>query len=384
VHMPKKNRNRNGQGAGGGQAVDTRQPEGQPNAGLVKKAEKKKKGRGGAAGGRGAGRGGGQLSGCLPKRGSRGRVLDPVVETVKEDGLFRHHELPKAHSDAIMAIVMAEDAIYTASRDKLLKRWKPQRNAASRFELQADIEVPLGEIAWCLISAGEWIFCGLGNGNIRAYSKTGRELNLEGHTKRVACLLTHQHVLLSGGADGTVRCWQINPESQTFACTHTISEGISGNVSCLCVMNECLWVGGTSGVSIVELATLRVVAQVQPKKFVAGLLQFQGHMIVVYTDGSICIFDAAGKQTHTQPPLPAGPILCVAGLESGPRLLCGHVKGQVSSVTLPMMQLKKCYQTFERCKVQSMCCAGHDGIFLVAAENGTIQLWQRDETAAEP
>jgi len=227
-------------------------------------------------------------------------------------------------------------------------------------------------------------FCGLGNGNIRAYSKAGREVNMEGHTKRVSCLLTHQHVLLSGGADGSVRFWQMNPESQTFACTHNISEGISGNVSSLCVMNEFLWVGGTSGVSIVELATLRVVAQLQPKKFVAGMLQFQGHMIAVYSDGAICIFDGAGKQTHSQPPLPAGPILCVAGLESGPRLLCGHSKGQVSSITLPMMQLKKCYQTFERCKVQSMCCAGHDGIYLVGAENGTIQLWQRDEAAAEP
>lgn len=385
--MPKSRRKKNNQGQGGGQAFDSRQPEGQPNAGggLVKQSGKKKnKGKSGAAGGRGAGRGqsGGCVKGGRARRG--GQVFEQAVETVKEDGLFRHHDLVKAHSDAVMSIVMAEDCIYTASRDKLLKRWKPQRSAANRFELKPDIEVPLGEVAWCLHNAGEWIFCGLGNGRIRAYSKAGRELNLEGHTKRVSCLLTHQHVLLSGGADGTVRCWQMNPESQTFACTHTIGEGISGNVNCLAVLSECLWVGGTSGVSIIELATLKVVAQLQPKKFVAGLLHFQGHMITAYSDGAICIFDAAGKQTHSQPALPAGPILCLAGLESGPRLLCGHNKGQVSSITLPMMQLKKCYQTFDRCKVVSMCTAGHDGIFLVGAESGTIQLWQRDEAAAEP
>ncbi len=29
-------------------------------------------------------------------------------------------------------------------------------------------------------------------------------------------------------------------------------------------------------------------------------------------------------------------------------------------------------------KVQTLCCAGHDGIYVLGAENGTIQLWQRD------
>ena len=36
--------------------------------------------------------------------------------------MFRHSEVEKAHTDAVMSIVMAADCIYTASRDKTLKR----------------------------------------------------------------------------------------------------------------------------------------------------------------------------------------------------------------------------------------------------------------------
>jgi len=323
------------------------------------------------------------------KRGKAAAIpLPGVVEEVREDGMLRHQEIVRAHTDAIMAIVMAEDCIYTASRDKLLKRWKPTRNAQGRFEMIPELEVKLGDVCWCLISAGEWLFCGLGDGSIKAFAKSGKEALLKGHTKRVACLLTHLHVLLSGGLEGAVRCWQVDPATQTFACTHSITEGIPGAVTSMCVLAAPaaagaaevtgLWIGGASGACIVDLATLKVGLQLPPKKFVAGLLKFEGHMIVVYADGGVCIFNAVGTLTHTQPPLPAGPVLCVAGLESGPRVLCGHAKGQVSSIMLPMFNLKQSWQALERCKVQILCSAGHDGIFMLGAENGNLQLWQRD------
>merc|ERR1712241_155488 len=101
-------------------------------------------------------------------------------------------------------------------------------------------------------------------------------------------------------------------------------------------------------------------------------------MIVAYSDGSLTIFDATGNTKHSQQPLPAGPVLCIAGLESGPRMLCGHAKGQISSITLPLFQFKVSWQSLERCNAQVMCCAGHDGIFIVGAQNGNLQLWQRD------
>jgi len=305
----------------------------------------------------------------------------PVVEQVREDHYFRHQEIAKAHGDAVMAITMADDAIYTASRDRLVKRWKATKNASNKYELKPDLEVPLGDVCWCMVYAGEWLFCGLGEGTIRGYAKTGEQSTLKGHNRRVSCLLIHQHVLLSGGSDNTVRCWQMDPATKAFSCTHKIEEGIPGAVTCMTVLGDYLWVGGTAGVVKILLASLKVMQTLQPKKFVSAFLQFQEHVIVVYADGSLIIFDPSGTQKHSQQPLPAGPALCVAGLDSGPRVICGHAKGQISSITLPMFELKTYWQAVSRVKVNSLCCAGHDGIFIVGAENGNLQIWQRDDTS---
>lgn len=313
--------------------------------------------------------------------GNHGAPLGRPVEEARDDGFIRHQEIVRAHSDAIMAIVMADDAIYTSSRDKLLKRWRAGRNpSTNRFELTVDLEVNLGDLCWSMVMAGEWIFCGLGDGTIKGYSKTGGQAVLKAHTKRVNCLRVQEAVLISGGSDGSVRLWQADASGQNFSCTNTITEGLSSGVACLSVLAGHLWVGGTSGVAVVELTSLRVVSQIQPKKFVAGFQEFQGHMIVAYADGQVCIFDAAGEKKHDQVAMDTGPILSVAGLESGPRFLLGHAKGQVSSMILPAFTLKTCWQALEKCKVSSMCCTGQDGIFLLGAENGNLQVWQRDNS----
>jgi len=302
------------------------------------------------------------------------------VETeVKDDGLVRHQEIARAHSDAIMSIVLADDFIYTASRDKTLKRWKPGKNAANRFELTVDVVVQLGDLCCSMVYVGEWLFCGLGAGTIRGYAKSGKEADLRGHTKRVSALVVHQGVLVSGSSDMTVRVWQAG-EPGPFTCTHKIDEGVPGACTALCPLGTNLWVGGTSGVALLELASLRITQQIMPKKTVAGFLEFQGHVIVAYSEGSLCIFDPAGTQKHSQAPTPAGPLLCLAGLSSGPRVLLGHARGQVSSITLPMFHLKKYWQAFERHKVQTICCTP-EGIFLLGCENGDLQLWQRDDVA---
>lgn len=310
------------------------------------------------------------------KKGGNQHPLGEVKELIPEDGMQRHQELIKAHSDGIMAITITEDSIYSASRDKMLKRWKVQPGSKG-FELRPDVEVPLPDQCLCMVYIGEWLFCGLGNGNIRGFAKSGKQMDLTGHAKKVTFLLMHETVLLSGGADGSVKLWQMDPATQNMACTHTITEGIPGSVASMLVLGTHLWVGGTSGVSIVDLAALRVVHQLGPRKFVTNFVAYEGHAIVIYQDGNTTIYDAQGNQTLTQAPMPAGPILSASGLEAGPRLLCGHAKGQVSSIELPMFKVRTFWQAFQRCKVQSMACAGHDGIFILGAENGTLQLWQK-------
>merc|ERR1719424_43396 len=108
---------------------------------------------------------------------------------------------------------MAEDAIYTASRDRTLKKWTPGKNTAGRWELKLLLEIPLPETCWSMLYYGVWLFCGLGNGQIRCFSKEGQNATLEGHTKRVAALLIHQDILISGSSDCSIKCWQARPDT---------------------------------------------------------------------------------------------------------------------------------------------------------------------------
>mmetsp|Transcript_48026 Transcript_48026/g.153593 ORF Transcript_48026/g.153593 Transcript_48026/m.153593 type:complete len:329 (+) Transcript_48026:1-987(+) len=103
----------------------------------------------------------------------------------------------------------------------------------------------------------------------------------------------------------------------------------------------------------------------------------EAHMIASYADGSVCIFDATTATKHSQPPLSAGAAVCLAGLECGPRLLFGHARGELSSIALPAFELSAAWKALVGCKVRCLCAAGQDGMFLLGAENGELQLWQR-------
>ncbi|CAE7722211.1 ZFWD3, partial [Symbiodinium pilosum] len=50
----------------------------------------------------------------------------------------------------------------------------------------------------------------------------------------------------------------------------------------------------------------------------------------------------------------------------------------VSLVTLPSFEFKAEFQALQG-KVDSLLCAGHDGIFLIGSQDGSLQLWQRVE-----
>lgn len=326
--------------------------------------------RGGADRGGRAGRGG---SGAA-LRSSR---IGALCEEVREDGLRRHQRIPAAHGDALTAICVADDAVYTSSRDGTLKRWRPQRSAANLFELAAECEVPLGGQCWCMVAAGEWVFCGLSDGRIRAFSKAGQDLQLSGHTQGVSAMLPHQSVLLSGSAEGAVRCWSFDSALGAFVNSHTVDDLIPGQVRCLTVMGSQLWVGGNEGITLVDLASLSRAVRIQPLKKVVGFLEFQAHMIAAYADGSMRVFDAAGVETHAQKALAAGPLLCIAGLETGPRVLCAHARGNVSCIGLPAFELKCSWRVLADAAVRCVCSARHDGIFIIGGENGDLQVWQR-------
>eukprot|EP00930_Biecheleria_cincta_P004279 TRINITY_DN105182_c0_g1_i1.p1 TRINITY_DN105182_c0_g1~~TRINITY_DN105182_c0_g1_i1.p1 ORF type:complete len:579 (+),score=118.84 TRINITY_DN105182_c0_g1_i1:25-1737(+) len=305
-------------------------------------------------------------------------------EEIYEDGFRCHQKILEAHAGSITAVCIAAEAVYTASRDKVLRRWKPQQNSAGLFELMSDLEVPLSGACWTMLHLGEWIVCGLDDGRIQAFSKSGSDVKLEKHSKGVSAMLVHQEVLVTGGAEGAIHCWKEEKSTGSFVNTHSVESLIKMQVRCMAVACGRLWVGGSRGVVCLDLETLSRAELIPPEKKVAGILEFQGHIIAMYSDGSSYVFDAAGKTKHSQGPLAAGPVLCVAGLETGPRVLCGHINGKISALALPSFELQTSWQAAQfKCQVRCLESARQNGLFILGAENGDLQVWQRDEALAK-
>lgn len=342
--------------------------------------------RRGASWGKGDGRESRDGKGKGKGKGHKGgREWRPkTVVRVDADAIGRHCEVKGAHGSSIQAMVMTEQGIYTASQDKTMKRWKPKLSGTGVFELEAELTVPLKESGHSLLFSGGWLFCGLWDGQVQAFAQDGSEAILKGHSKRVTTLAVHQGVLMSGSADKEVRLWQMDPVAKTFNCTHTIEESLPGPISKIHVLGGHLFVGGLYGLAMLDLATLKVSKLLPPTKAVADLLEFQGHIIAAYSEGIIKIFDAEGTLKSETRQLEAGPILRLAGLESGPRVLCGHQRGQVSTITLPSFEFKTAFQALPGQKADSLLCAGHDGIFLIGSQDGSLQLWQRVEGGLPP
>lgn len=314
--------------------------------------------------------------GCILQIPTHSRTCHPVLK-VDEESIGRHCEVVGAHAQGIQAITMSEQGIYTASLDKSLKRWKPVPKPDGPIELQNDLQIPLEDSCYALLFHGGWLFCGMWDGRIIAYNQDGSNHTLQGHSRRVSALLVHHSVVISGSQDKDVRLWQMTPGSNAFSCTHTISESMPGPIHRLHPLGGHLFVGGMNGLAMCNLETLSVTKILPPTKPVADFLEFQNHLVVAYSDGSLRIFDPEGALKTTVQSLQAGPIVSLGGLESGPRLLVGHAKGQVSTIMLPNFEFKTQFQALLRAKVEAIKCAGQDGLFLLGFSNGTLQLWQR-------
>jgi len=325
--------------------------------------------------GKGKGRGKGKGKGSFDDDDD---VVVPIVNQCAEESMGKHCEVKKAHGSAITSMVMTGDAVYTGSADKSLKRWKPVAGPDGRFTLEPDATVPLPESCCSLLHHQGWIFCGLFNGTIQAFSQDGTSASLKGHTRRVSDIIVHQNVVISGSADREVRLWQLVAGNNTFQCTHTIRDDMPGPISRLRVMGGSLYVGGLTGLAVVNLETLKVSKLLPPTKPVVDFLECQEHLIVAYSEGSLRIFKSDGTMTHETKALAAGQMFSLAGLEKGPRVLCGHARGQVCSIMLPSFELKTSFQAFNTyCKVETIYCPGENGIFFLGASDGSLQMWQR-------
>ena len=61
--------------------------------------------------------------------------------------------------------------------------------------------MPLGDVCWCLISAGDWLFCGLGSGNIKVLGPCGESdgIDLLCFRPYISSSPRHSSIKLRGG-----------------------------------------------------------------------------------------------------------------------------------------------------------------------------------------
>lgn len=293
----------------------------------------------------------------------------------KLDGYRLLQHLPQAHSEAISAICMTPEKIYTASHDGMLHTWYVVAGSDGGLQLRFGEAFSLGCDCWCLACYGQWLVCGLSDGHIRVFTATGGDSSTPAHNGGVSSLLWHKDVLVSGGANGRVRFWKRDEQHATINKEFEIMEQMPGQVRCLDVHGEALWVGGSAGITIVELATLARFKKAGPKSKVNAFLSYQGHMIAAYGDGTVRVFNALSEVTHTQEPI-AGDIMCMVGIEEGPRVLLAHTSGALTSIELPSFAVRCTWKTSDllfRCLFS----AGHNGIALFGSTIGDLQIWQR-------
>ncbi|CAE7474023.1 ZFWD3 [Symbiodinium sp. CCMP2456] len=287
------------------------------------------------------------------------------------------------HGDAVNCMLMADGKIYTGGRDEYLFVWKPDRAANGEIQLSQDCPpIHLGASITSLFyePTSKWLFCGLWNGEVRAFCKEPmRDDRLQGHRRSVTALQVHSGVLISGSNEGTVRLWTFN--GQSFQPHGQPLTNPSGPVTAVRVLNDALWVGGYEGITCFDLGSLQARGTIPSSNHVTGLLDFQAFMIATFRNGEVNIYDASGSQIFHRPP--SGEHVSNTALElmvhpstQKPLLLCGQVQGYVTAFDLPEFRPRGSFCVKERSDVKAIVDVKSDGMFATAGLHGDICIWQ--------
>lgn len=294
------------------------------------------------------------------------------------------------HSDGINCMAMIEDKVYTGGRDNALFAWRGIPSQMG-FELAQDTPpVCMSSSPNSLLyePVSKWLFCGLWGGDIQAFCKAPQmEDRLSGHRKSVSSIAVHSGVLISGSNDGTVRLWTMNPQSGRFQAHGQALNNPSGSVSAVRVLNDGLWVGGHTGVSVFDLATLQPKGTLQSAVPVTGMIEFEGHMVVSYRNGDVKIYTAAGIEAFNHPAVGDHTSNTAIEIMMHPTankamLLCGQVLGYVTAYDLPEFRARGSFCTRQGSDVRSIVNVKANGMFLTAGAHGDIMMWQWEGSVA--
>mmetsp|Transcript_72624 Transcript_72624/g.117089 ORF Transcript_72624/g.117089 Transcript_72624/m.117089 type:complete len:413 (+) Transcript_72624:107-1345(+) len=301
--------------------------------------------------------------------------------------LQRVYNMPvnMGHNGCVSCMVMADGKVYSGGRDENLFVWQAQGSAGAGFQLIQDCApIHLGSSVTALLyePSSKWLFCGLWSGEIRAFCKDPvREDRLQGHRRSVACLLVHSSVVISGSNDGTVRLWTFDPAAGRFQCHGQPLNNPSGPVNCMRVLGEALWVGGNTGITCFDLASLQPKGTLPAEHPVTGLIECSGYMAATFRDGSVKIYDPAGSPIFQRPPMGehtsnTAVELMMHPLTNKAMLLCGQQLGYVTAYDLPEFKPRGSFCCKDRSDIKVILDTKNAGMFLTAGFHGDIMVWQ--------
>lgn len=139
----------------------------------------------------------------------------------------------------VACLLVAEDCVFTGAKDGAVRRWRMQTMIEEEPDaLMFDRRNCMDPVS-CLVATELYIFSGHRSGKICQWGLEGSELvrmfdDADTHEAGVMTFLVRRDLVLSGGADGTVRLWdKVSGE------LYNILEGASG---VMCLVETC---GGT-------------------------------------------------------------------------------------------------------------------------------------------
>eukprot|EP00931_Biecheleriopsis_adriatica_P110665 TRINITY_DN84957_c0_g1_i1.p1 TRINITY_DN84957_c0_g1~~TRINITY_DN84957_c0_g1_i1.p1 ORF type:complete len:403 (-),score=80.74 TRINITY_DN84957_c0_g1_i1:11-1219(-) len=335
-----------------------------------------------AGGGRGPGQGSGDEANTGPMLG-KGSELQRIYNMPHNMG----------HNGGLNCMIMADDRVYSGGRDEQLFVWRAEGAPGGNFQLVQDcppIHLGSSVTALCWEPSSKWLFCGLWSGEIRAYCKEPvKEDRLQGHRRSVTCILIHSGVVISGSNEGTVRLWTFNQQTGGFQGHGQPMSNPSGPVTCAKVLNDALWVGGNSGITCFDLASLQAKGTISSQHQVTGLLQMEQHMIATFRNGEVVIYDASGSPVFKRPPMGehqsnTAVELMMHPIANKPMLLCGQQFGYITAYDLPEFKPRGSFVCKDRSDTKAICDAKSGGMFLTGGFHGDIMVWKWGTPTAAP
>jgi len=296
----------------------------------------------------------------------------------------------QGHDDGIFTAIMMGDRVCTGGKDGRLMVWMGQRSNTGSNTLVEDNEVDFGSGVTSLLFHAEskWLFCGLFNGDIRAFrQEPAAETRLTGHREPVTCMLVHESVLVSGSHDGSVRAWQYDTAGNSFQCVATIASPLGQVFKILVHPSGNLWVGSQRGITCVNLQSLQPVGNVESPSRVVAMLLYQSSIIVAFANGTIKVYDATGNEQFSHGPLGEHTTNTSVAMMRIPNkgkdvLLCGQELGYVTAYDIPDFKPRGSFSTGYDGEVMTILDLGADGLFVTCGFSGDVVIWRWEEDKA--